>query len=251
MNKSNKGFTLVELLVVIGILGILMSALFPAVSGAMLSAKTAACAADGRNIIMGIITANTDCENSGMGSLWPVTTAQEGANENSDDSEDVRKGGYTTTYEYFSRLFKMKTYGDDNWEPDVDKSLLSKLYGQGVPGPSSKELKNTNVKWIIGANVDNVPGNMPILFTRNVAIGPIETITEYDGQSTTTPKIDLGTKNSADYDIPFAGDAVVVVRKDGGAQVIKKRQCNPKVFFQQGFKLTSSGDNQFKYLTAK
>ena len=45
MKKQNKGFTLVELLVVSGILGILMGALFPAVSGAMLSAKTAACAA--------------------------------------------------------------------------------------------------------------------------------------------------------------------------------------------------------------
>ncbi len=244
MKKQNKGFTLVELLVVIGILGILMGALFPAVSGAMLSAKTAACSADGRNIIMGIITANTDRENGGQGPLWPRTDKDESAA----DDDKVGQGGFSSTYDYFNALFNMDTYGNEGWEPDVDKSLLSKLYGQGVPGPTSAKLEAKNVKWIIAANVENVPGNMPILISRNVVVGDLKT-EEYDGKST-TPRIKLGEKNGADWDEPFGAEAVVLVRKDGGAQSIKSRQCNPKVFYQQGFKLSNTG-NPFQYLSSK
>ncbi len=243
MKRTNKGFTLVELLVVIGILGILMGALFPAVSGAMLSAKTAACAADGRNLIMGIITANTDRENGNESALWPKTSTDDSVAED----DKVGRGGFASTYDYFNALFNMDTYGNEDWEPSVDKSLLSKVSGQGVPGPASGRFEAKNVKWIIGANLDNVLGNMPILISRNVVVGDLKT-DEYDGKSTT--KIKLGQKNGADWDEPFGADAVVLVRKDGGAQTIKTKQCNLKVFYQQGFKLTAT-ENPFQYLTSK
>ena len=243
MKKQEKGFTLVELLVVIGILGILMGALFPAVAGAMLSAKTAACAADGRNLIMGIITANTDRENGGQGPLWPRTDKDDSAA----DDDKVGQGGFSRTVDYFNALFNMDTYGNENWEPEVDKSLFPKVFGQGVPGPTSTTFEDKNCKWVIAANLDNVPGNMPILLTRNVAIGDLKT-QDYDGKST-TPRIKLGKKNGGGADDPFGADAVVIVRKDGGAQTIKARQCNPKVMYQQGFKLTSSGGKaEFQYL---
>ena len=89
--KNSKGFTLVELLVVIGILGILMGALFPAISSAMIKANLSACGMRGRNLFVAITSANTEREALGLGNVWPKTEQEENADTAERDHNDPKR----------------------------------------------------------------------------------------------------------------------------------------------------------------
>jgi len=77
MNKSLKirGFTLVELLVVISIIGLLAGLAVPAINGALKKAKSGACLANLRQIGLGLITYAAE----GSGGTFPQSTGQDAA----------------------------------------------------------------------------------------------------------------------------------------------------------------------------
>ena len=155
MNRNKKGFTLVELLVVIGILGILMGALFPAISSAMIKANLSACGMRGRNLFVAITSANTEREALGLGNVWPKTEAE----ENSDSANDPLSAGTTSASDYFTKLFHMEKIKDAaNWKPYVSGVDISVLSGAGVPaspnGATKVDGKNVQHRLIRRVSMD-------------------------------------------------------------------------------------------------
>ncbi len=75
--KSPPGFTIIELLVVVAIIGVLMSLLFPAVQGALDSAKKAQAKNDAMQIATAIVAYDTE-----YGRLPSTNSAPQTVNSN-------------------------------------------------------------------------------------------------------------------------------------------------------------------------
>ena len=248
MNKNNKGFTLVELLVVIGILGILMGALFPAISSAMVKANLSACGMRGRNLFVAITAANTEREALGLGNVWPKTQAE----ENADAATDPLSGGVSSAQDYFTYLFDMQNISDSaKWKPYISGVDISVLSGAGVPNSpnGATKIDAKNCLWNVAANItDEIPDVFPVLFSRNLPASQLQSYaTQYDGGA---QELTLGKQGGATYDTPFGNKAFVLIRKGGGVITQTAKYALTSVMFNKQ-PYTIEAENPPQFLEAK
>ena len=236
-SAKNQGFTLVELLVVIGILGILASALFPAISNAVMQANMTAVGTRGRDIYVAITGANTEREPLGLGNVWPKTQLDTGTTTASGGTKDIADTIFTTSSEYFYQLYNGEKVGQQDWSPYVAGFDYSKLAGAGVSAKSGTgQLTQENNMWVVAANVrDEMEDIIPILVTRN-----IDCKTLYSDLSDGSASDKLSW--SSTFRTPFSNKGFVMIRKGGGIFKAREKYATVKVVYQnQSFLTTVTG----------
>ena len=194
ISRSKKGFTLIELMVVIAIIGILAVMLFPSIKNGILKAQATSLGNKGKQVVMAIIQANLEREAMSYSTIWPKDGKSYSSSKKSTD--------------YFKWLISQ------DYLSGMDYTFFAGG-GVSVPEPGT-EFSGINNAWNVVAELtDSEVETFPVLFTRNLLIETAD-VAAWRGDS--EDKIPMDTQAQ-----PFGERIGVVIYKGGAMQNFRKK----------------------------
>jgi len=209
--RSRKGFTLIEMLVVIAIIALLASILIPAITGALARAQRLRLSTNAGGIYKQIFAAATE-NTGGRTNYWAASTP------------NTTYANYTAnSTAYF--VWLMTPYDINN--PANGAEVLQQDFSAFAapemdPVSDLTELDADANPWLVTADLNETStSGTPFMMTKNINVTALQTWTNAQTPITTG---EIPEDQTPSDNPPYGREALIVVRVGGGSEVLNEKQ---------------------------